>query len=110
MNTFETIAAAIRPQEITTEDEQVFKEMHNDCLEDPVQFIDELKAKYSDEKISKGLDENYRGIELARGLIELFNDYVNVAKEVSGLKLKVKAADKQFDDMRKMIFDFQTNK
>lgn len=102
MNTFETIAAAIRPQEITPEQESTFELLAKDYCEDPAGFVNELSLKYSEDVIATVLDDNYSGIDLSRGLVKLFNELVIAER-------KVKAADKQFDEMRKMIFDFQTN-
>ena len=99
--TFETIAAAIRPQEITLEQESTFKSLSKDYLEDPSGFVNELSGIESDETIAMALEENYRDIELARGLIETWNQLVIAER-------RVRAADKKFDEMRKMIFDFQT--
>ena len=98
---FETIAAAIRPQEITEEQELTFQSLAKDYLEDPSGFVNELSGIHSDETIAMALEENYRDIELARGLIEIWNQLVIAER-------RVRAADKKFDEMRKMIFDFQT--
>ena len=77
------------------------KAWQKDYLEDPAGFINELEGELSESELAKGLDDNYPGIELARGLIQLFKETVELTK-------KVKAADQQFDTMRKMIYDFQT--
>jgi hypothetical protein len=103
LDIFGEIAAAIRPQEITEEQEYTFKSLAKDYLEDPAGFVNELFDNHSEDVIATALDDNYPGIELARGLIQLWNETVELQK-------KVKAADKQFDEMRRMIFDFQTNK
>jgi hypothetical protein len=83
------------------ETESVCESMAKDYLEDPAGFINELEGELSESELAKGLDDNYPGIELARGLIQLFKETVELTK-------KVKAADQQFDTMRKMIYDFQT--
>ena len=83
------------------ETESICESMAKDYLEDPAGFINELEGELSESELAKGLDDNYPGIELARGLIELFKETVVLTK-------KVKAADQQFDTMRKMIYDFQT--
>ena len=83
------------------ETESVCESMAKDYLEDPAGFINELEGELSESELAKGLEENYRGIELARGLIETWNQLVIAER-------RVKAADKKFDEMRKMIFDFQT--
>jgi len=104
MKTFETIAAAIRPQEITPEQESEFKSLAYDYPEDTSGYINELFAwNHTEDVIAHALEDNYSKIDMARGLIQLFNETVELHK-------KVKAADKQFDEMRRMIFDFQTNK
>ena len=83
------------------ETESVCESMAKDYLEDPAGFINELEGELSESELAKGLDDNYRGIELARGLIETWNQLVIAER-------RVRAADKKFDEMRKMIFDFQT--
>ena len=100
LDIFGEIAAAIRPQEITPEQESTFELLAKDYCEDPAGFINELSGMDED-TIAMALDQCYMRIDLARGLVKLFNECCIAER-------RVKAADKKFDEMRTLIYDFQT--
>lgn len=98
------------PEPIKTLDERIM-ELADDYAGDLEGFMNELSViNLTDKEKSEYISVYYDSADMSDLIYPLFIKSCANAKEVARLRGLVESADKQFDAMRKSIFDFQISR